>query len=370
MLKLESLQKTYRTGGDGAAALSGVSFEVAQGDFFTLLGPSGCGKTTTLQCIAGLETPDSGRIEMGGEAVFCSREQIMVPANRRNLGMVFQSYAIWPHMTVFENVAFPLLHGMTRVASAEVKTRVDRALDRVKLHNLADRPAPLLSGGQQQRVAVARALVHEPRLLLLDEPLSNLDAKLRDMMRVELRQLLKSLGITTIFVTHDQTEALAMSDTVALMRQGRIVQQGSPRDIFLKPATAFAADFMGRTNMVAGTLADRGPRVRIDTPIGPLFSDIAPDLPPGANVFAVIRPQAINVLTAQTAVDGRVNVFRGQVMSLVFLGDVVEADVRIRESAIRLLLNPYTDIRAGQELTIEIEAARCIVVPAEDTVAP
>jgi iron(III) transport system ATP-binding protein len=368
MLTVESLKKAYRSSGsDAAAALNGVSFQVRQGDFFTLLGPSGCGKTTTLQCIAGLEKPDAGRITMGGEAVFCSEKQIMVPANRRSLGMVFQSYAIWPHMTVFENVAFPLVYGVNKVPSAEVKERVDRALSRVKLENFAGRPAPLLSGGQQQRVALARALVHEPRLLLLDEPLSNLDAKLRDMMRVELRQLVKSLGITTIFVTHDQTEALAMSDDLVLMRQGQIIQQGSPREIFLKPATAFAADFMGRTNMISGTLVDRSRPARIDTAIGPLLGDAAPDLPAGARVFAVVRPQGINVLPTQALTEDRANVFRGQLVAMVFVGDVIEAHIRIRDTTIHLLLNPYTELQVGADLAFEIEAARCVVVPADES---
>jgi iron(III) transport system ATP-binding protein len=369
MLTVESLKKAYRTGGEGPAALDGVSFSVRQGDFFTLLGPSGCGKTTTLQCIAGLEAPDSGRITMGGEVVFCSGTQVSVPANRRNLGMVFQSYAIWPHMTAFENVAFPLIHGLKKVPAADVKARVDRALSRVELENFADRPAPLLSGGQQQRVALARALVHEPRLLLLDEPLSNLDAKLRDQMRLELRALVKSLGITTIFVTHDQTEALAMSDDVVLMRQGRIVQQGSPRDIFLKPATAFAADFMGRANMIPGVLSDRGRPARIDTTIGPLLSDATPDLPAGARVFVVVRPQGITVLPAQTPVEGRPNIVHGRIAAMVFLGEAIEADIRIRDTTVRLLLNPYTELQVGAELTLEIEAGRCVVVRADEPAA-
>jgi iron(III) transport system ATP-binding protein len=232
-----------------------VSFDVAKGDFFTLLGPSGCGKSTTLQCIAGLETPDEGEIEMDGEVVLCTRRKLLVPANRRNIGMIFQSYAIWPHLSVFDNVAFPLVHGQQRVRGTDVKRRVMQALEMVQLADYAERPSPHLSGGQQQRVALARALVHEPRLLLLDEPLSNLDAKLRDAMRVELRLLVKSLGITTVFVTHDQLEAMSMSDQIALMRAGKVVQLGAPRDVYLRPNSAFAADFMGRSNMIAGVLS-------------------------------------------------------------------------------------------------------------------
>ncbi|MCK6452398.1 MAG: ABC transporter ATP-binding protein [Alphaproteobacteria bacterium] len=366
MLTVESIRKRFAGAEDAPAALDGVSFHVAPGDFFTLLGPSGCGKTTTLQCIAGLEAPDSGRITMGGDVVFCSERRIAVPANRRNLGMVFQSYAIWPHMTVHENVAFPLVHGMRKAASGEVGPRVRRALERVKLDALADRPAPLLSGGQQQRVALARALVHEPRLLLLDEPLSNLDAKLRDQMRVELRQLVKSLGITTVFVTHDQTEAMAMSDRVALMRQGRVVQLGSPRDLFLKPASAFAADFMGRTNMIRGRLVQAGPPAAIATPLGLIGSDGAPGLPAGAEVFAVVRPQAVTVLPDDAPADGLANVFRGRVIAQVFLGDVVEADLAVGEGSLRVLLSPYREAPVGAALTVEIPPAHCVVVPAEE----
>jgi iron(III) transport system ATP-binding protein len=232
-------------------------FDVAKGDFFTLLGPSGCGKSTTLQCIAGLESPDEGEIEMDGELVLCTRRKLLVPANRRNIGMIFQSYAIWPHMTVFDNVAFPLVHGQHQVRGIDVKRRVMRALDMVQLADYAERPSPHLSGGQQQRVALARALVHEPRLLLLDEPLSNLDAKLRDAMRVELRLLVKALGITTVFVTHDQLEAMSMSDQIALMRSGKVVQLGPPREVYLRPNSAFTADFMGRSNMIAGVLTSQ-----------------------------------------------------------------------------------------------------------------
>ncbi len=366
MLTVDSIHKRFAGAGEGPAALDGVSFHVPPGDFFTLLGPSGCGKTTTLQCIAGLETPDSGRIAMGGTVVFCSEHRIAVPANRRNLGMVFQSYAIWPHMTVYENVAFPLVHGMRKVAAGAVAPRVRRALERVKLEALADRPAPLLSGGQQQRVALARALVHEPQLLLLDEPLSNLDAKLRDQMRVELRQLVKSLGITTIFVTHDQTEAMAMSDRLALMRQGRIVQLGSPEQVFLRPETAFAADFMGRTNMVKGRLVVGAPQVLIDTPLGPLRCQSAPGLPAGTAVYAVIRPQGITILPSHAGTDARPNVFRGRITAQVFLGDVIEADLSIGEASLRVLLSPYAEARTGGELTVEIAPERCVVVPAEE----
>jgi iron(III) transport system ATP-binding protein len=360
VLSVRNLTKTY-PGPDGApvTAIGGISFDVAKGEFFTLLGPSGCGKTTTLQCLAGLETPSSGAIEMAGRAVYCSERRVLVPANRRNLGMVFQSYAIWPHMTVFENVAFPLVHGPNKPPPDRVRPLVMQALDRVKLGDFHDRPSPHLSGGQQQRIALARALVHEPGLLLLDEPLSNLDAKLRDSMRVEIRQLVKSLGITTIFVTHDQMEAMSMSDTIQLMRAGRIVQRGAPRDVYLRPVAAFAADFMGRSNLISGTLT--GPD-RVRTGFGEVTVATAPPLAPDTPVFLVVRPHAL-VATRGERPDGA-NVFAARIDSQAFLGDVVEADVSIDGHALRAALDPYLCFNDGETVWLRFPLERCVAVPA------
>src|SRR5436190_11700372 len=235
-------------------AVDHVSLEVQEGELFTLLGPSGCGKTTTLRSIAGLEIPDGGTISLGGRVLFSSTTKVKVPANQRGLGMVFQSYAIWPHMNVFENVAFPLkvLPRGKRPGRSELRARVERALAVVKLEQLASRDATALSGGQQQRLALARALVMEPALLLLDEPLSNLDAKLRHLLRFELKRLQRELKITTVYVTHDQSEALALSHEIAVMKDGRIQQIGSPRDIYERPSSAFVADFVGSTNFLDG----------------------------------------------------------------------------------------------------------------------
>jgi iron(III) transport system ATP-binding protein len=280
---------------------------------------------------------------------------------------VFQSYAIWPHMTVFDNVAFPLVHAKRKTGAEEVRKRVTQALERVRLAHLAERAAPLLSGGQQQRVALARALVHEPAMLLLDEPLSNLDAKLRDSMRLELRQLVKSLGITTVLVTHDQVEALGMSDQVALMRDGRIVQKGTPRDIYLEPRSAFAADFMGRSNILPAKIEEAGEITRVSTALGPLLArQIAPL--DGAAAVAVIRPQAINVHPVAAGAGG-INRFRGKVGVVHFLGDVVEAEIAIGTAQLKLLLDPYTGLSAGDEAIFEIPPERCVVVPA-DTETP
>ena len=370
MLLIENLVKSYpgQHGQDAMLALKDVSFKVEEGSFFTLLGPSGCGKTTTLQCIAGLENPDSGVIRMGDRAVFSTRENLLVPANRRELGMVFQSYAIWPHMSVFDNVAFPLVYGVKRAPSHEVRPRVLKALEMVELAHLADRPAPLLSGGQQQRVALARALVHEPRLLLLDEPLSNLDAKLRDTMRTEIRNLVKSLGITTLFVTHDQVEAIGMSDRIVLMKAGRIVQQGSPRDIYLRPNSVFTADFMGRSNLLPGVLEAGGATARAQTAIGPISGVAGPDLAPGAQVMVVVRPQAILVAPGADALGP--NRFKARVDAMTFLGDVVETEVAVDGRKLTLMLDPYTALSVGQELVLELPPERCVIVPADEPAAP
>jgi len=271
MLTLSELRMDYPLGYGTVAALQGISLEVAAGEFFTLLGPSGCGKTTVLRSIAGLETPTGGAIRIAGDTVFSAEQGINVPPNRRDISMVFQSYAIWPHMTVGANVAFPL-EG-TRLSRAERNAEVQRALDLVGLGGHAERPAPLLSGGQQQRVALARAFVKNAKLLLLDEPLSNLDAKLREQMRDELRDLQKRVGTTTVYVTHDQDEALAMSDRIAMMRDGRVVEIGSPEDLYLRPRKRFTAEFLGRTVKNPPTVSHCKPRS-------------APSLPPSAPSLA------------------------------------------------------------------------------------
>src|SRR3954452_4354404 len=254
MLSVSALNTEYasKTGAPVRAAQN-VSFDVPEGKLFTLLGPSGCGKTTTLRSIAGLERPVSGEITVGGRIVYSSAQGTFVAPNKRNFGMVFQSYAIWPHMNVFQNVAFPL--EVRKLPRKEIRERVMRVLAAVQLDHLVDREATKLSGGQQQRLALARALVMEPQLLLLDEPLSNLDAKLCDAMRTELKRLQRELNLTTIYVTHDQSEALALSHEIAVMNDGRVVQIGSPRQIYETPHDQFVADFVGTTNFVCGTVS-------------------------------------------------------------------------------------------------------------------
>jgi iron(III) transport system ATP-binding protein len=254
MIEIRRLKKTFATTSSTVAAVHDAEFEVAKGEIFTLLGPSGCGKTTVLRCIAGLEQPDSGEIIIAGEQVYANAGATFVPAHKRGVGMVFQSYAIWPHMTVYQNVALPLERGNFKIRYSEVKERVFNALRLMQLDGLENRPAPLLSGGQQQRVALARALVYEPKILLLDEPLSNLDAKLRADMRFEIREIVKRLAITAIYVTHDQDEALVLSDRIAVVRQGRIIQIGSARDVYVNPANSFVAGFIGEPNLLPATI--------------------------------------------------------------------------------------------------------------------
>jgi iron(III) transport system ATP-binding protein len=346
--------------------LRGVSFEVQQGAFYTLLGPSGCGKSTTLRCIAGLELPDGGSISIGGDQVNAPANY--VPPNERPIGMVFQSYAIWPHMTVFDNVAFPLKQQRSRVPKAERVERVMQALALVKMRDMAHRPSPNLSGGQQQRVALARALVQKPKLLLLDEPLSNLDAKLREDLRAELKDLTKRLGITTLYVTHDQLEALAMSDRVAVMLGGRILQEASPRELYLNPATAFVAQFVGQVNFIDGEVAglEDGLGV-IKTGCGPLHCVLPAGLTTGSKVQIAVRPESLTIAAvgcAQTS-----NVLRGEVASAVFLGEATDCQVAIGERQLRAKLPATLDVTPGAAISLTFRADACVVFSAQSTPA-
>ena len=371
MLSVTDLRITYRGIQGAVEALSGVSFEVAEGEFFTLLGPSGSGKTSTLRCIAGLETPDSGSITARGTVLYSSERRVNLPAFRRGFGMVFQSYAIWPHMTVFDNVAFPLKHGVRKVGRAEVRPRVMRALGLVQLEELAERPAPYLSGGQQQRVALARALALEPTVLLLDEPLSNLDAKLREEMRHELKALVRRLGITTLYVTHDQIEALSMSDRVALMHQGRIEQLGRPRDVYQAPSSGFAARFLGKTNVLEGTLTPDGVR----TKWGTLRAAAVEWAAPGDAVGFGFRPESVALSTLPPS--GGANVIRGTVAGHSFNGDAVEYQIDLGGQTVHARGDPFDVLPEGAHAFLSVRPERCYVLsladahpPSEKTEAP
>jgi iron(III) transport system ATP-binding protein len=341
-----------------------VSFEVPQGKLFTLLGPSGCGKTTTLRSIAGLERPRSGEIVVGGEVIYSSTKDIFIPPNRRGLGMVFQSYAIWPHMTVFHNAAFPLQVSRKSIPRKEIQDRVHRVLKVVALDEMADREATKLSGGQQQRLALARALVMEPPLLLLDEPLSNLDAKLRERMRFELKRLQRELGITTVYVTHDQSEALALSHSIAVMNGGRIEQLGSPREVYERPRNQFVADFVGSTNFIRGSVTAPDGAMgfyRIDSEIGQLKARGVDSLKNGEEVVLSIRPEDIEL--SESRRDGE-NVYQATVDQKVFLGEFVDFQVMIGGRSVQSRAHPSLRTRVGERLHVRIDPEKCVALKA------
>jgi iron(III) transport system ATP-binding protein len=348
-------------------AVNDVSFQVAEGELFTLLGPSGCGKTTTLRAIAGLEKPDSGTIRVRDRVLFTNggdQRSVNVPANQRQLGMVFQSYAIWPHMTVFDNVAFPLQvkpRGR-RPSKTEIAERVNRVLETMELRQYADRQATKLSGGQQQRLALARAIVIEPSLLLLDEPLSNLDAKLRESLRFELKRLQRELGITSIYVTHDQIEALALSTNIAVMREGNVVQLGRPRDIYENPHNKFVAEFIGTSNFIHGSVTSReGERYVVETTEGRISLTSAAHVPTGTEVVVSIRPECVSISTSRpTEID---NVWRGSVLTRAFLGDAVDHVVGVGKHEIRARCNPSVSVEQGTEVYLHLETDKLALVP-------
>ncbi len=366
MLKIESLYTEYKNElGQPVKAAQDVSIDVPEGHFFTLLGPSGCGKTTTLRSIAGLERPNAGTITVSDVVVYSASRNIFVPPNQRGFGMVFQSYAIWPHMDVFTNTAFPLQVGKKKYSTAEIDAKVMRVLSAVQLDHLRDREATKLSGGQQQRLALARALVMEPKLLLLDEPLSNLDAKLRELMRFELKRLQRELKITTVYVTHDQSEALALSHQVAVMNGGRIQQIGSPRDIYERPQTQFVADFVGTTNFVDGTVRSADAEERfyvIETELGALRSYSVETVKPGQKVILSIRPEDVRLTEAKPS-DGS-NVIQGTVDQKVFLGEALDWQLKVGGRTVLSRTHPTIYTKVGEQVWAHIDAAKCVAMPA------
>jgi iron(III) transport system ATP-binding protein len=330
-VRLTGLWKTYP--GGTSPAVKDLSLDVLDGEILTLLGPSGCGKTTTLRMVAGLETPDAGDIYFGEEAVVMTSRRLSLPPNKRNVGMVFQSYAIWPHMTVAENVAFPLK--ARRFPKNEIKGRVLRALDLVGLTGYEDRPGPLLSGGQQQRVAFARALVTEPRVLLLDEPFSNLDAKLREQMRISVKLLQKRLNIAMLFVTHDQIEALSLSNRIALMNFGIVQQQGDPRLLYEEPINEFVRDFVGRTLLFRG-------KVQTSIPSGQMAIALAGardcvvfgrcynpgGMKAGESVYIGVRPEDVDIQPA-LGTEAPAGMIGGITHAALFVGERIEYQVEV-----------------------------------------
>ena len=343
------------------AAIDGVSLSVAEGHTLALLGPSGCGKTTILRCIAGLETPDAGAITIAGRPVFDASAGVNLMPERRELGIVFQSYAVWPHMTVGDNVGFPLR--VRKVPKKQRREQVAKILDVVGLGVLQDKPATQLSGGQQQRVALARALVHEPRLVLFDEPMSNLDAQLREQVRLELKQLRDRLGFTAIYVTHDQSEAFALAETVVVMNRGRIDTIGPPREVFQRPGTPFVAQFLG-FNVVEGKLsAVDGPYAYVA--LGEsliLKGTIAGTRPvaPGENVVACVRKEHVEIGAPGAAPLAGAQRLPGEIKAASFLGMQEEYAVMVGGIELRAL-RPPSSLAAGDRVEVTIAPEACLI---------
>jgi iron(III) transport system ATP-binding protein len=357
LVRIASLTKRF----GALVAVNGVTFDVAAGHTLALLGPSGCGKTTILRCLAGLEQPDQGSIEIAGSRVFDQDRHIDLMPEQRELGIVFQSYAVWPHMTVAQNVEFPLK--VRKIAKAERTARVNRMLDIVGLRDQQDRSATALSGGQQQRVALARALVHEPRLVLFDEALSNLDAQLREQMRMELKVLRDRLGFTAIYVTHDQVEAFALAEHVVLMNHGRIETQGKPREVFRRPASAFVARFLG-LNVISGkaiAVDGESAQVRLGDNLvlrGVVSRDAA--IKPGDSIVACMRRE--HVTLGRTAAAGAPQTFAGRILAASFLG--LDEEYVLRAGGVEMrVVQRAGELGAGDDVVAVLPPQACFILP-------
>lgn len=346
-------------------AVQGLSVDVPEQRFITLLGPSGCGKTTILRMIAGLEVPDSGIISIGGRVVSDPTAGILLPPERRSLGMVFQSYAVWPHMTVWENVAYPLQ--VRRVGRAETERRVAAELKRMGLNDMAGRGATRLSGGQQQRVAIARALVCEPQVLLMDEPFSNLDSGLREQMAVELKELQRQLGLTTIYVTHDQSEAMVLSETVMVLDAGRVMQLGDPETIYLQPANAFVATFLGCTSLlpaeVERVLGEAEGQTRLIAAGRGWSGECRGEhgLRPGDRGWLVVRAESARLgLVAERGVE-----LTGRVVARTFRGDRQRYHLQVGDTTIQFDVPGRSEgLAAGSEVVVHLGSEDAWIVPA------
>jgi ABC-type Fe3+/spermidine/putrescine transport system ATPase subunit len=356
MISIRGLTKQFNVTDSQVTALKSLDLDVAQGEFFVIVGASGSGKTTLLRCVAGLETPERGDICIDGQVVFADKPPTWVPTQQRKLGMVFQSYAVWPHLTVYENVALPLAEGAQRVPRGEVAGRVHEALRLVQLDDLANRSATLLSGGQQQRVALARAVAVSSRLLLMDEPLSNLDARLREEVRGKIRELAKRLGSTVLYVTHDQIEAMAVADKIALLRHGELLQVGSPMSLYRTPARAEVAEFFGQVNWLDGRVVEPGV---VETALGPLRVDGVASR--GEAVLVGFRPECL-AASDGLAGPGR-NFLDGTLTSSTFLGDqfLYTAIVRGQRLVGKGRVLPGAD---GSAVRLQVAASDVMVFPA------
>jgi iron(III) transport system ATP-binding protein len=343
-------------------AVDDISFSVPRGKFLTLLGPSGCGKTTTLMSIAGLHGIDAGLIRVGGVTYTSKAEGIFLPPEKRNIGMVFQSYAIWPHMTVRQNVAYPL--EIRKVDRAEIDERVNAVLCLVGLSDMADKLATQLSGGQQQRTALARAIVSQPRLLLFDEPLSNLDLKLREQMRIELKRIQHEVGITSIYVTHDQAEALVISDDIIVMSKGRIEQKGRPREIYARPVNAYVSNFIGVANLLKGRVVEvtapgRGTVALSEGP-APLMLPclLGEGVTAGGEAVVSVRPENVQ---ASHSNGGGAHI-EGEVLQAIFLGNCVDCRVRCGDFEWKVLAHPRSGLRRGDKVYLRLDPEHTLAI--------
>ncbi len=363
-VQIKSLKKKY---GD-TMALDDDTFTASDGMFTTILGPSGSGKTTVLRCVAGLEEAEEGEIMIGDKLVYSSSRHVSAPPEDRGIGMVFQSYAIWPHMTVFNNIAYPLkIRGTPK---KEIEEKVKESLELVGLEGLEKRLAPNLSGGQQQRVALARALIYKPKVLLLDEPLSNLDARLRERMRIELRELQRAINITTIYVTHDRLEAMALSDGVALMRRGQIAAVGKPDDLYNNPPNRFVAGFLCRMNIFSGKQTDvkTNGLTLVETTIGPLYCEIPETLRDENEVMVSIRRNRIQITKKEQHGD---NVLIGRVANRLFEGDHTEYHVEVGDDIVKVSNEkPHSLLDKEEKVFLTIPPEECVVVEKEEVPIP
>jgi len=356
-IEINGLYKTFRK----VVAVNRIQLEVQKGEMLTLLGPSGCGKTTTLRCIAGLEKPEGGDIVIDGRSMVADG---FVPPAQRGIGMVFQNYAVWPHMKVHNNVVYGLkLQGSSKEAIREKSRQV---LEMVGLGGLEDRYPGQLSGGQQQRVALARALIRNPTVLLLDEPLSNLDAKLREKMRFEIKSLVRRMDITSVYVTHDQAEAMVISDRIAVMNSGNVVQIGTAEEIYARPATKFVADFIGTMNFVPGKIERIVPGtdevyVRTEFNAGLRCKRLAgSEFTPGQAIFASIRPEDVEVFTEPPP--DRENLFKGTIAHRAYLGNFLYFFIQVNGTEIRVQVHHHLPQEEGQEIYVHLNPEKCMVL--------
>jgi iron(III) transport system ATP-binding protein len=369
VLKLEGVRKSFRMATGRLVALEGIDLDVPRGQLFVLLGPSGCGKTTLLRTIAGLERPDDGSIRIDGETVFSARERVAVPPERRPIAMVFQSYAVWPHMSVYENVAFPLREGLRPLPARELRGRVDETLDLLELSDMADRSVTSLSGGQQQRVALARALALRPKVLLMDEPLSNLDFKLQVQLRGDIRELVRLFDLTTIYVTHNQIEAMEIGDRIAVLDHGKIVQRGAPREIYRYPEDEFVARFIGEMSLLPARIASRaGEHALLDTAAGAMRARAPRNGAVGDACLLGIRPE--DVVLAEQYPTSEHNLIAGDILRSRFVGEAVMYTVRVGAAELTFKAHPRVELADGTRVRLSVAACDCVTVMPRDQPAP